>query len=472
MRRERSRSTQKGWSIIDLRAFSTVEAILAASIFAMIVTAFVGAYLYGQEATALGGNRARAALLAEEGLEAARNIRDSGYANLADGTYGLAITGGQWMFSGAEDATGTFTRRVTVSSVDTRRKLVTSAVTWQQNAQRTGIVSLTTRLTNWMAQAAGSWINPFQESSFNAAGTNDGVHVATQGNYAYLVRNGGTNFMVFDVTNPAAPVLRGSLTLTGTTMDVAVSGNYAYVSNQDNTQELQVVDISNPDAPRVVGIYNAPGASNANGVAVVGSTVYLARASSVNDEFLVINASVPTAPTLIGSVDLGATAYDVAIVGNAAYVASGSNTQELQVIDISTPTAPRQIGSLNMPGNTDADAVAGFSGGVFVAQGTTIAAVNIATPSSPAYAGVYDAGGAVNDVAMGQDNAYVFLATAAAAAEFQVIDISTLTAPTLASSVNMAGANALNGIAYNAGLDRAFGASAANTMEFVGFAPQ
>ena len=53
-------------------AFSVVEVILAGAIFSLLIMTFVGGYLYGQEASALAGARARATLLAEEGLEAVK----------------------------------------------------------------------------------------------------------------------------------------------------------------------------------------------------------------------------------------------------------------------------------------------------------------------------------------------------------------------------------------------------------------
>jgi len=117
------------------------------------VTSLVGAYLYGEESTALAGNRARATLLAEEGLETARNIRDENFSNLSHGSNGLAISGNQWVFSGASDITDIFTRQVVISPVgaNSNKKQIVSTVTWQQNPQRTGAVSLTSRLTNWLA---------------------------------------------------------------------------------------------------------------------------------------------------------------------------------------------------------------------------------------------------------------------------------------------------------------------------------
>jgi prepilin-type N-terminal cleavage/methylation domain-containing protein len=131
------------------KGFSLIEVILASSVFALLVTALVGAFLYGQEGTALAGTRARAVFLAEEGLEAVRNIRDAGFVNLVDGTYGLATTGNQWSLVGSSDLIDIFTRQIIVSTVDANRKSVTANITWQQNLQRTGSVVLTSYLTNW-----------------------------------------------------------------------------------------------------------------------------------------------------------------------------------------------------------------------------------------------------------------------------------------------------------------------------------
>lgn len=145
---------RKGRLITNQSGFSLVEVILSSAVFILLVTALVGAYLYGEESTALSGNRARATMLAEEGLEAARNIRDENFANLTDGVYGLGTVSNQWILSGSQDITDIFTRQIVISTVDAERKSVTASVTWQQNPQRAGLVSLTSRFTNWLKSAA------------------------------------------------------------------------------------------------------------------------------------------------------------------------------------------------------------------------------------------------------------------------------------------------------------------------------
>ncbi len=140
---------KKEWLIIDRTGFSLVEALLASAIFVLLVTMLSGAYFYGQESAVLAGNTARATMFAEEGIEAVRNIRDGGFYDLSDGTYGLAVLGGEWTFSGSEDQADIFSRQVVISSIDVDRKNATVNVSWQQNGQRSGSIALTTEITSW-----------------------------------------------------------------------------------------------------------------------------------------------------------------------------------------------------------------------------------------------------------------------------------------------------------------------------------
>lgn len=136
--------------------FSTVEIILAASIVALLVTVLVGVLIYGNETTVLAGKRARASFLAEEGLEAVRAIRNSGFANLVDGTHGVAVLGSNWIFSGSFDTTDIYSRQISISDLGANRKQIMSTVTWKQNSQRQGSVVLTSELANWQGAISTS----------------------------------------------------------------------------------------------------------------------------------------------------------------------------------------------------------------------------------------------------------------------------------------------------------------------------
>lgn len=90
-----------------------------------------------------GSGELRALLLAQEGIEAARSIRDADFEFLTDGAHGIALATTSWAFAGTSDTQDGFTRTVTVSGIDIRTKKIMSAVLGQ-NASST----LTTALVD------------------------------------------------------------------------------------------------------------------------------------------------------------------------------------------------------------------------------------------------------------------------------------------------------------------------------------
>ncbi len=134
---------------INRAGFTLIKALLSIALFAILATVFISSLIYGQDSERLAGDRARATFLAEEGLEAARNMRDADLANLTAGNHGLAVSGNSWNFSGTSDTTDIFTRQIVVADTDAKTKTITANVSWQQNAQRNDTVTLTSRLTDW-----------------------------------------------------------------------------------------------------------------------------------------------------------------------------------------------------------------------------------------------------------------------------------------------------------------------------------
>lgn len=140
MRLLRLRS-QKGQSLI--------EVLIAMAVFIVGIATVGFLVLDANVSTRQGVERTQATLLAKEGLEAARSIRDADFDNLTAGAHGIVLSGNTWTFSGSSDLTDVFTRQITISSVDSNTKQIDSTVTWQQTTDRSGSVSLITYLTNW-----------------------------------------------------------------------------------------------------------------------------------------------------------------------------------------------------------------------------------------------------------------------------------------------------------------------------------
>jgi len=80
--------------------------------------------------------------------------------------------------------------------------------------------------------------------------------VAISGNYAYVTAASQDRLTVLDISNPLNPTIVASLkdtTNLNFPVDVAVSGQYAYVTDQISPGRLTVVDVSNPANPQVSG---------------------------------------------------------------------------------------------------------------------------------------------------------------------------------------------------------------------------
>lgn len=126
-----------------------IEVLLSSSLFIIFLTAFAGVFYYGMQSSVLAGDRSQAVMLAEEGQEAIRSMKNVNFANVSDGTHGLVYSNNAWSFSGTQDVSGQFTRQVTVATIDANRKSVTTTISWQQTPGRAGSISTVGRITNW-----------------------------------------------------------------------------------------------------------------------------------------------------------------------------------------------------------------------------------------------------------------------------------------------------------------------------------
>ncbi|MFZ2882701.1 MAG: hypothetical protein WA019_06530, partial [Candidatus Moraniibacteriota bacterium] len=325
-------------------------------------------------------------------------------------------------------------------------KQATVNVDWQQNLQRTGNISLTTYLTNWRAEKqslACDWSNGLSvRDSFNSSSnTGNARKVQANGRYVYMIYAGGTayDFVIVDAGVAPATML-GSLSLVGNQLDIAISGDYAYVASDDNNGELKIIDISNPNTPVLRGTYNATGNANANGVFVVGTTVYLAKVGGTGVDFHIINASNPSSPSLLGSVDIGgnnAGGNELYVSGNYAYVASPDNSYEIKLVDVSNSASPIYLSgdSINVSGNTDGIAITGFGDNLILGNANgTVYVYDISDPLSMSQISTYTGNSQINDIALGERNESIFLGmNSNTNEELEAVDVESISGPSFLS---------------------------------------
>ncbi len=104
------------------RGFGLVEVVVGTAIISITIVGMLAAFNLFLRASFAHTARAQATFFAEEGLEAARYLRDTGWANvagLATGTpYYLTLTGSTWAASAtATTSLGGFSRTVTFADV-------------------------------------------------------------------------------------------------------------------------------------------------------------------------------------------------------------------------------------------------------------------------------------------------------------------------------------------------------------------
>lgn len=101
-----TKKTQSGQSVFEL--------LLAISVFTIGVSTIIYLTLDSNAIALRSTDRTHALLLAQEGLEATRSIRDADFENLVAGSYGLGIQNGQWTFQENPDTLGKFTRTISI----------------------------------------------------------------------------------------------------------------------------------------------------------------------------------------------------------------------------------------------------------------------------------------------------------------------------------------------------------------------
>jgi len=171
----------------------------------------------------------------------------------------------------------------------------------------------------------------------------------------------------------------------GDAQDVVVDGDYAYVADGENG--LVIINVEDPLAPKFAGnyipSYGSPAAAGvydtdgfASGVAVSGDYAYVADGTN---GLVVIDVSDRTAPVEVGSYDTDGTARRVVVQGSYAYVADLGNGAV--VIDISEPSFPVEVASMGVA--FDIYDVYVFGNTAYFAAEESIGTLDITVPTAP-----------------------------------------------------------------------------------------
>ena len=204
------------------------------------------------------------------------------------------------------------------------------------------------------------------------------LQVAVDGDRAVILDNSLGAFTV-DVTDPGQPAIQGRTTqINGAAEDLALFGSHAYVIQSGN---IRVFDISNPAAPIVGNQLDTPGQAQR----LVVADGRLLVADGIGGVHI-YDLGNPTSPALLGTY---ATVPDeariVRVDGHHAFVAANG----LHVVDLSNPTAPSRSGYYKPSGLISGMDLAGhllYLSGSF----NGIWTINVSNPATPTEIGHFE----------------------------------------------------------------------------------
>lgn len=220
------------------------------------------------------------------------------------------------------------------------------------------------------------------------------VDVFVADGHAYVSALKGGLF-IFDVRDPASPVLKSQVTPSDDTWNqVWVQGTTAYVASSN--RGILVYDVSNIAVPRFVTALPAAKV-DVRSIFVNGTKLY-AASPTPNAEVLAYDITNPSAPVLDtryyvedSNPSVGQTPMEVYASGNTLYVSHW--TYGLAVVDTTNPKAFKSVGKFAYEGATSRAVVVGTVGSrtlAFEAGENWNAHLRILDVSTPA--NVYQAG--------------------------------------------------------------------------------
>lgn len=440
------------------RGQSLVELVIALAVFSIVISAGVSLFFGGQMTLVNSGQAQSALRMAHDGLDGTRSIWSQDWMQLTNGDHGLQFSNGTWQFSGTSDTKDEFTRHITISTVSDVIKKIYSTVTWQGSVGDTKQIQLVETMSNWAAADTifGDWTHPRIIGGGDIGSGTVASDIAYQSGHVYIAGTSSNvakpDFFVFNVADPTAPVLKGSLNFTKGLAAVSVLGNYAYVVDEANPI-VYVLDVSNENTPVKVAQLTVTGGKGLS-VFAKGNYVYVGT-DGTNQNFSVVDITNPLAPIQRSYLSLSGSVNDISVKGTTAYCATTDKDGELTLVNVSNPNSPSLVSKFDALGDSELGKAVfaktidrvylGRLVGGNHSQHHEYYIVNAQNQNAPVEVGSLDIASSINDL---RSASYLtFLATSDTNKEFQVMNNTNPAAIVLYGSLNLP--NIATGMAYN-----------------------
>jgi hypothetical protein len=167
--------------------------------------------------------------------------------------------------------------------------------------------------------------------------------------------------------------------------DIKAVGNYVYVAA--GYSGLKIIDISLPTQPTIVGTYNSPGTAGC--VDVSGNYAYVGAYTTLN----IVDISNPTTPYEVSSYTPNGKTIDVQVSGSYVYIATydfGGGENGIEILDITNPSNPSFASNINLGDEVSICEITIKQDNIYVSVFDELIIIDITNPFSPQIIAEYD----------------------------------------------------------------------------------
>lgn len=471
-------SEKKGFS----SGASLVELLLAIALFSIMLPALMTGFVASREGRAQQSQRYEATLLMSEAEEAVRSVREQGWTAIeANGVFHPQVNAGSWELVSGTETLGEYQRQIIVSdayrdssgdivglggTVDPSTKQIDISVSWTQpvaaQAQTTfyitrfleNIAFTHTTDTDFSLTGAvfdstetntdigdgevllspiggagrSDWCQPDQVGTLDLPGQGNAEGITAIPFEAFIGTGGNASgvpltYVTIDDNNPPTAINAGSYSTNVKTNDIFGEPGYAYLATDTNSSEMIIIGTFGFTE---VGTFNSSGSSDGVSVYVSGDVGYLVSGSSL---YTIDLTSRTGSRPQYDSVSLAGSANDLVVVGNYAYVAIDSTSNQLQIIDVSNSSNISVAASLTVAGQRGQDLhVSADENTVYLVTSESstqneLFLIDVSTKSSPTLRSTYDTNGMSPQAVVSVLDDRRVLVVGTGAEEYQVVSV-------------------------------------------------
>jgi hypothetical protein len=204
---------------------------------------------------------------------------------------------------------------------------------------------------------SGTWTEPALINSWQLPNNAQISDIDVLGGFAFVTTNDSTlslpDMYIYDLHNLFQPQLIASLNTGPGLSSIQVVRDKAYVANTSVTSQLQIIDLSNIQTPRLVSSLAIPnpGTDGIHGhsLYVVDDKVYLGTLKNQREEFYIIDVINVSSPVALGSFETDTQINTIIVDQGYAYLAT-PNQSQLRVLDVSSPSSISLVSSFSASG--------------------------------------------------------------------------------------------------------------------------